>query len=325
MSATTVAPHRAEIRVRGKRRIVPAVSLEGRLIVSLGRWLRIASVHDEIWMEEEAVKDPQGVVATLRACRFEADLFTFGQQFPDTTPRHSCFLEWDNVAAISLGSHAQWWEGLPQETRKNTRKAAKQGVEVRLATPDEAFIRGVVAIYNETPVRQGKPFSKFGLDYAAVQAELLQLAERSDFVGAYLQGELVGFIKVVYMGKVASILSIVPKVKHADKKVTNALIAKTVEIACSRGMSHLLYGKYVYGNKASSPLTEFKRRNGFEQVQVPRYYIPLTLKGAVLLKLKLHRGLIGILPDRVVERLIQWRAHFFQLVQRARKSRPAAA
>ena len=59
----------------------------------------------------------------------------------------------------------------------------------------------------------------------------------------------------------------------------NALIAKAAEVCEQKGISHLIYGQFIYGNKRRSSLVEFKRRNGFEQVNFPRYYIPLTLKG----------------------------------------------
>ena len=61
-----------------------------------------------------------------------------------------------------------------------------------------------------------------------------------------------------------------------DKRPANALIAKMVEVCEAKGISHLIYGLYNYGNKRNSSLLEFKIRNGFEEFLVPRYYIPLT-------------------------------------------------
>ena len=69
--------------------------------------------------------------------------------------------------------------------------------------------------------------------------------------------------------------------RHFDKRPNNALIAKAVEICATEGKSHFIYGSYVYYDPNSS-LTEFKRRNGFEPVALPRYFIPLTLKGKLL-------------------------------------------
>ncbi len=72
-------------------------------------------------------------------------------------------------------------------------------------------------------------------------------------------------------------------------------------------MSHLMYCNYVYNDPKSS-LTEFKRRNGFEQVLVPRYFIPLTLTGKIAMKWGLHRGLVKQLPKSLVEQLLKARS-----------------
>jgi len=302
----------ASIRIEGRTVAVPALEAEGRTVVVLGRWLKTAGVHDEAWLEGDALRDPEAVVARLQQGPVRADVLTFAQKPPDVTPKFNYRIEWDNVAAIPLTTYADWWEKrLPQESRKHVRKAAKLGVEVRIAPLDDTLVRGITEIYNEVPVRQGRPFSKYGMDFDAVKAEAGLIAARSDFICAYHQGTLIGFIKLVSMGRVAGILSIVSRVSHADKKPTNALIAKAVEVSCARGMTLLLYGKYVYGNKAGSTMTEFKRRNGFEKLLVPRYYVPLTLKGRLYLRCNLQRGLIGLLPGRLVEWLLGWRARYF--------------
>ena len=65
------------------------------------------------------------------------------------------------------------------------------------------------------------------------------------------------------------------------------------------------------GNKHHTPLREFKIRNGFREVLVPRYYIPLTMKGSVALKLRVHQGLIGLLPHSVITVLVDARAKVY--------------
>jgi hypothetical protein len=104
----------------------------------------------------------------------------------------------------------------------------------------------------------------------------------------------------------------VSKNAHYDKRTTNALITKAVEICSRKGISHLLYGRYTYGKKTSSPLIEFKKRNGFEEVRVPRYYIPLSPWGHVVVGLRLYRGLLGLLPSSVVNFLVNMRSKFFE-------------
>jgi hypothetical protein len=100
---------------------------------------------------------------------------------------------------------------------------------------------------------------------------------------------------MVRVGKVAEIINILSMVKHFDKRPTNALLAKSVEICEERGFTHMVYCNYVYRDPNSS-LTEFKRRNRFVNMQAPRYYIPLTLKGRLVMKLGLHHGLKMLIP-----------------------------
>ena len=82
--------------------------------------------------------------------------------------------------------------------------------------------------------------------------------------------------------------------EHYDKRPMNALIAKAAEIYKQKRISQLIYGKFIYGNKRRSSLVEFKRRNGFEQVNFPRYYVPLTFRGKILVGLRLYTYLNSI-------------------------------
>lgn len=309
-----------EISLRGKLVKVPALEVEDRTVLALGRWVRLASIHDEVWLEGDGVRDPKAAVARI-AGALPADIFTFAQKLPDTKPKYPYPMEWDNVAAIQLTTYNEWWENMiPQESRKNVRRAGRRGVTSRVAELDDEFIRGIVEIYNETPIRQGKPFPKYGQDFNAVKRDVAQLLDRSIFIGAYHGTELIGFIKLVFIGKVASILSINSKNCHFDKRPTNILMAKAVEIAAERGMTHLIYGRYAYGNKAASPLTEFKRRNGFVQIDLPRYYIPLNWRGKLMMSVNAHRGLVGMLPSGLVDFLVKARAWFFETFSRRSSS-----
>jgi len=187
-------------------------------------------------------------------------------------------------------------------------------VAVRAVDIDDDLIRGIREIYNETPVRQGKRFPHFGKDFTTVKREVSTLLDRSGFIGAYYGSELIGFIKLVYMGKIASILHIVSKNAHYDKRPTNALIAKAVEICSQKEISYLLYGHYTYGRKTRSPLIEFKKRNGFEEVRVPRYYLALSFWGRVVVGLRLYRGWLGLLPSGVVNFMVDVRSRFFSRI-----------
>jgi hypothetical protein len=277
------------------------------------RPVRIAAVHDEEWLEGELVPDPVAFLANLRQQSAAPDIFTFIRPLPHHELSHPYHPEWDNVAVADLGQDFNhWWESLPQETRKNVRRAGRRGVTVERVGFDDALVRGISRIYNETPIRQGRKFWHYGKTLDRVQSENATYLERSIFIGAFFAGELIGFIKLVRVNGLARIMQIVSLEAHFDKRPTNALLAKAIEICCETKASHLIYGKFVYGTKENSPVTEFKRRNGFERLNFPRYYVPLTARGRFAMRCGLHRGLQAMVPERIVDFFLATRASLYR-------------
>jgi hypothetical protein len=299
-----------EISVKGKWVRVPALDVGGRTIVVRGKWVKVAAIHDEFWSETE-VGDPGLCVRKLKEQRSEglrADIFTFAQKLPATPPKYEYPAEWDSVAAIRLSTFQDWWQRLPQETRKNVRRSQKRGVVVKVQGFDEDLIKGIADVNNDSPMRQGRPNAHYGKSLAEVRRDEESFLDRSDFICAYLGNEMIGFLKLVYSGEVAAVLNLVSKASQFDGRPANALIAKAVEVCEAKGMSHLTYGMFNYGNKRESPLRQFKIRNGFEEILIPRFYVPLTAKGSLCIKLRLHRGLVGILPPRIIAAALSARA-----------------
>jgi hypothetical protein len=123
---------------------------------------------------------------------------------------------------------------------------------------------------------------------------------------------MIGFLHLIFREDVAAILNLTVKPSQLDKRPANALMAKAVEICEDRKLSYLSYGLYNYGNKRDSSLREFKIRNGFKEILVPRYFVPLTLWGRLCVKAKLHRGLIGNLPPVVVSAGVRAKALWYK-------------
>jgi hypothetical protein len=314
----------AEVRVRGKDIRVPAIQIDGRTVVVTGSWLKIASFRDEELVEGELVPEPASFIATLQARGLHADILNFPQAIDASTPKFKYPFDWDNVAAADTRNFEQWWEQLPQETRKNARRAAKRGVAIQIATLDDKFVKGIKGIYDESPVRQGMRFWHYGKGLERIRLENETYPDRSDFIGAYYDGELIGFMKWVYVGKVARIMQILSMSSHYDNRPMNAMIAKAVEICHQKGTQYLVYSKFTFGNKSVSQLSDFKRRNGFIKMEYPRYYVPLTLKGRLSVRLGVHRGIIGMLPPRSIAFFWTVRANVNQLVARLWRKRRAA-
>ena len=315
--AESVTQTFVEVSTNGEWRRIPALNVGGTNIIVDGKWIKIAHIHDEEWLEND-LRDPEKCVQELKKRRSSAlhsDIFTFSQKLPTTTPKHSFPLEWESIAAVPITTFEDWWEKLPQTTRKNVRRSQKRGVQVTVRELGDDLIRDIIELSNDSPVRQGKRFVHYGKTFEQTRKDQSTHLDRSDFICAYSGSELIGLLKIVYGGKLASILQFLPKASQQDKRPANALLAKAVEICEARGISHLIYGQFRYGNKRDSSLVEFKIRNGFEEILVPRFYVPLTSWGTLCLKLKLHRGLVGILPSRTIAVAARLRAKWYELAR----------
>lgn len=283
-----------------------------------GGLTKIGAIHDEGWLESGSLGDPEVLIRNIREAKAKIDIFCFSQKLPETTPKYNYYMEWDNVAAVPITTFNEWWVGLPQATRKNVRRSAKRGVDVKVAEFDDEFVKGIVKIYNETPIRQGRHFWHYGKDFDTVKRINSTYLGNCDFIGAYQNRELIGFIKLVYIGKEAKIMQIISMVKHQDKRPANALIAKAVEVCEKRQMKYFIYGKYIYGERTNSPIIEFKNRNGFEMAKIPKYYVPLNNKGKIILKLRLHHGIMGLIPGKIKNFIIDLRGKWYEKAARGK-------
>ena len=295
---------------------VPALHIGGKVIIVRGTHLKIAVVHNESWLNSE-VSEPELCVQALQgqdSRGLRADIFTFAQIPPATVPKYGYAVEWESIAAVRTSNFEDWWKQLPQESRKNVRRSQKRGVVVRVANLDDNLIMAMVGLNNDNPMRQNTPFAHYGKSFDQVRKDQSTFLDHSDFLCAYFGEELIGFLKLVYRGESASVLQFIPKASHHDKRPANALLAKAVELCQAKGMSYLTYGMMNYGNKRNSSLRDFKIRNGFQEMLMPRFYIPLSAKGSLCMALKLHRGLLGILPPQVITIGVTARAKWYGLV-----------
>jgi hypothetical protein len=302
-----------EVSFRGKAIRVPSSIVDGRVVVVTGRWLKVAALKDEEWIEADEIPDPFAFVRDLQSSGLAADVFVFSKSSAGSIPRaEQVTVETDNVAVIDTSNFKAWWDGLPQEARKNTRRAAKRGVVIENVPFDEKLVEGIKAIYDEAPVRQGRRFWHYGKSIDTVRRENGTYLDRSTFLGAFFAGQLVGLIKLVRVGDAARIMQIVSLAAHRDKRPIVALIAEAAKTCAQQGCRCLIYGKFTYGKYGDSSLAEFKRRMGFRQVDFPRVYVPITPRGKIALRLGLHRGLQAFLPSWLVARLIRLRGRLLE-------------
>jgi hypothetical protein len=302
------------VSIQGRQTKVPVIRTGGFDIVTLGRWLRVASIKDEEYCDQ-APGHPEQLITSFSELGGKADLFTFSQRIPDVAVHYDYPVYLDNAAIVGIRSYQEWLESLGQVTRRNIRLADKRGVTVAAVPFDDELVRGIQAIYNETPIRHGRKFWHYGKNVEVVRQDNATFRDRSEFIGAYFQDSLIGFIKMVYVGEMASIMQILSLNAHQDKRPTNALLAKAVEICADKRIPYLKYCKYVY-HDYPDPLTDFKRRNGFQKVVFPKYFVPLTLRGRMSIELRLQLGWSDWLPAGVVAAVLNARSRYHSLVDR---------
>ena len=130
-------------------------------------------------------------------------------------------------------------------------------------------------------------------------------SKNSIFIGSYNKDKLVGFIQLKINKELAIISQILSLQKHWDKAINNSLIDTTIEICSNKDIPWLIYGRM--GNHPS--LDRFKKNHGFTKFSLIRYYLPLTKKGQLAVKLGLQKEIKDILPQQIKYLLLpiyQW-------------------
>jgi hypothetical protein len=283
--------------------------INGHSLIIEGNALRIANLEQE-WYED--IQDPETFVNELAKTEAKPDILSFWQRLPDTQPKYSYSMETEAIAALPIKSYSYWWdEQIDCKTRNMVRKSQKKGVTVRMVSFDDEIIRGMTSIFNETPIRQGRRFLHYGKDFETVKREFSRFLFREEIFGAYVGEELVGFIMLADAGRYAYLGQIISKIARRDLAPNNALLAKAVERCAEKGIPYLAYALWL-----EDGLGGFKRSNGFQRFDLPRYFVPLTAKGKLALKLGFHRGWKGAVPKHLRQPLKNLRKRWYDLRSR---------
>jgi hypothetical protein len=289
-----------------------ALRFDNRELVIRGTLCRVAHLDAD---DYKFLDDPEPVLTELRTSKMRIDLFTFLQQLPETSPKYPYPFEMDNLAVLSVSTFEHWWtKQVDNKTRNMARKAEKKGVVVREAPFDEVLVTGIREIYNESPVRQGRRFPHYGKSLETVWNMSKTYGDSSVFIGAFDGEKMIGFIKLTIddSGIQAGIMHILSMLRYKEKAPTNALLVQAVRSCADRGVSHLVYSKFAYGKKLRSSLSDFKERNGFQRVDMPRYFVPLTSWGSRAFAMGLHRPIVDRVPENLAAKLRELRSSWYR-------------
>lgn len=284
-----------------------------------GSFIRIARIDGDKY---NSPTDLDAMLDKLRSCGKRIDLFTFLQRIPETEPKYSYPMEWDNLAVLPVSTFENWWDHqIRSYPRNRARQAEKKGVVLREVPCNGKLFEGICGIYNESPVRQGKSFPHYGMTIEKAREYASTYPDRSIYVAAFLGDTMIGFIKLVMneTRTTACLVHILSMIQHKDKAPTNALIAHAVRVCAERRISYLVYEHFSYGKKEGDSLSHFKEVNGFQRMDLPRYYIPLTPLGRLAFRFGLHHKIVDRLPESLASRLRDFRKAWHE-----RKFREAA-
>src|SRR5262249_958335 len=127
-----------DIRVKGKATTVPAITVGGVTVMSLGRFPKIGEIFDECWLLRTHLPPIELLIAELRNKKGRPDIFTFAQRVPDAEPAYSHYRESDNYAVLSVSTYDEWFQKqIPSTTRQMIRASEKRGIAVRVSACDD--------------------------------------------------------------------------------------------------------------------------------------------------------------------------------------------
>jgi len=283
-----------------------------------GRIPRVARIKSEFIKYLDC---PKSFIEKLVDSDISADVFTYiSSPYSELESENpgSDYCTFEDKAILNITTYEHWWKKqVNDKTRNMVRKSGKKGATIEISDYNEKFVQGIYEIYNETPIRQGRPYGHYGKSLDQVREANSTFSEISDYIGIWFKDELIGFAKVLKLEDYSVLMQIVAKISHRDKSPTNALLAKAVEICAEKGSKKLMYGIWSRGT-----LGDFKIKNGFERVSFPRYHVPLNKRGLFSLKLGLHQSniqkMIDKLPEKQYRILTNYRTRLHYFLNRNR-------
>jgi len=230
------------------------------------------------------------------------DLFSFVTR--DFIRAEECLLYphlMDNIALLKIDTYETWWnDQITKKTRNMIRKSEKSGVRVfafrKVEEIKDDILIGIWKIYNETPIRQNRYFQNYGISLPEVSTIKEKISDKMELYCAYHNDEIIGFSEVMLGDRVAQISQILSLTKHFDKSPNNALLATIFNRCAKNGYPYVIYGRM---GLAHPSLTKFKEANGFRRFNLTRYFVPITHKGSVAIRLGLHRQIRDIVPEKI--------------------------
>src|SRR5579871_3070696 len=145
------------------------ISVNGKNVTLTGRFPKIAKLRSEYFV---SVDQPLAFIDEMKRLGVRADVFSFVDRLDDRAPKGHAFQATDRVAVMPLSTYEHWFEKqLFFKPRNKLRKSWKAGVVARQLEFTDELILAIKEIYDETPVRQGKPNRHYKKDFDTLKRE----------------------------------------------------------------------------------------------------------------------------------------------------------
>jgi hypothetical protein len=209
--------------------------------------------------------------------------------------KRSLETEMETIGLLRTSPHESWFRSLGKTTRGDIRRSERRGILVKDVQVDDRFLRDAQLIYNETPVRQGRRYTRYGVSIEDLRKDFLDF-ESQEFLGAYDDTQLIGLFWMMPGDRVAQIRALIHLISKRNKLPTSALIDAAVRKCSERGIQFLVYPT-TYGLQPG--LDSFRLRMKFFPFAVPRHYVPLTRRGSIAIRLHVHKPIQYVIPRNI--------------------------
>ena len=210
------------------------------------------------------------------------------------------FTFYERLAVLRIKSFDDWWHAIGKKTRNMVRKAIRKNATTEVVYENTQLLKNAKAIwklYNETPIRQNKRYIGYGMPLEKIIERFrnLELLHRSLVVLARYNERVVGFTHIIIGDHAGMVRTFLSSIYYRNIPISNLMMAKVVEELAKRNINFL-----IYGHMGIQPGIElFKKNNGFKMHICPRYFIPITKKGMIILKRRAPEMIFpGIMPPR---------------------------
>jgi len=240
------------------------------------RWKQHGIVLGSIDHTEEYFTDLDGV--PQGADLSGLDIFTYWRrnwvkrQVSDDT-----ILKRNILAVLRLPDSYDCWYGSLDKRVRHAIRTSRTSLEQ--CTVDDGT-DAIASIYAEIEERQGRPFPFHSIDAAELERIMVRRNE-SVFFRGLVGDRIVGAARVIpsMSEGFAIVASFISRSSDFDKKPNDRLLAGLVEWAIQNQIRLLMYD-YL----GDDSLGFFKRRHGFCPLPIPRYAVPLTIRGSLVLR-----------------------------------------